>query len=104
MATVTKSGHEISITFDSGAKVSVDASRHNLSSEQQSALDKAIKGLHKVSDETLLAEGCPAKPHLHATEFERLQGLKASLGSSGATQDLRGPIIDFCLHVWIVGK
>ena len=103
MATISKSGHEVSIAFDSGAKVSVDLSRQNLSSEQEAALNKAIKGLHTVSDETLLAEGCPAKAHLHETEFAHVKGLKAALGSSGANPQLRAPIIDFCLHVWIVG-
>jgi hypothetical protein len=103
MATITKAGQHLTIKLDSGHAVSLDLSKHNLSSEQLLAVEKAARALSNSPDATLLGSGCPAKAHLADDEFQRLKGLKASLGSTGG-EIAAGVFMDFCLHVVKVGN
>lgn len=89
--------------FESGAEISVDLGRLGISQEQDRALTRLVDEAGDL--DTACRDGddyCPAQAVLSRDEFEAVRGLKVGLQTVGA--EVRGPIIDFCLHVHIVGR
>ncbi|MEV5555051.1 hypothetical protein ACI2LC_24165 [Nonomuraea wenchangensis] len=100
---VRRNDQELSLRFESGAELSVDLGRLDLTEEQDQALSKLVGKAGELDMECRDDdEHCPAQAVLSRDEFEAVRGLKVGLQSAGV--EVRGPIIDFCLHVHIVGR
>jgi hypothetical protein len=100
-AKLEKSADNLRVSLGPGVAVDVDLSQHNLDAEQHRILEKAVSALNSAGTDskTLVASGCPAQPHLAPEEFQRIQGLKATLSATGGGEATAGLIADFCLHV-----
>jgi hypothetical protein len=100
---VSRDGRELALRFDSGAEISVDLDRLSITGEQERALTKLVERAGDL--DTTCRDGdnyCPAQAVLSQDEFEAVRGLKVGLQAIGV--EATGPIIDFCLHVHIVGR
>jgi len=92
----------LSLQFESGVNLDVDLSKVQMTAEQRAAVDKLAREVRELSvTECTAEEGCPAQKFLSAEEFEKVRGLKATLGSGG-TSEARGVIVDFCLHAIVI--
>lgn len=91
------------LAFDSGVNIDVDLSKVRMSRQQREAIDKLLKHAPKIKQAECVGDSCPAQKFLTPKEFESVRGLKATLGAGGGVA-APGPIVDFCLHVIIVGR
>lgn len=91
------------VKFDMGgaAEVQLDLTKVKMSDEQRSIVQKLIASI-KPSETVSISEQdqceigkCVASRYLPDEEFKKIRGLKATLGSEGATA---GILCDFCLH------
>ncbi len=100
---ILRTGQELALRFESGAQISVDLDRLELTKEQDQALTKLVGKAGELESSCSEDDSfCPAEAVLSRDEFESIRGLKVGLQGTGV--EIRGPIIDFCLHVWIVGR
>lgn len=76
-----------------------------MTDEQRMIVGKLLSAI-RSTDQISVAEQdrcevgqCIASKYLADDEFQKIRGLKATLGTGGATAGL---ICDFCLHCWAV--
>lgn len=95
----------LQFNFDAGIKIELDLNSYDLEKDQYEIISKSAKALENEDDEVFfnpeacIKEKCPSQPHLSESEFQRIQGLKATIKSSSGNEALRAPVADFCFKV-----
>lgn len=91
----------LKVDLGGAAHVQIDMSRVNMTDDQRTIVNKLLASI-KSSDQSSLLEDdkcevgkCVASKYLPNDEFQKIRGLKATLGTEGATA---GILCDFCLH------
>jgi hypothetical protein len=86
------------VAFDGGISLDVDLAEFTLTQEQRLAVDKLIDRASRIEDAQCVGDRCPAQDFLDPVDYEKVRGLKASLGTADDLAIAAWVIIDFCIH------
>src|SRR4051812_3617831 len=92
----------LDLNFETGVAIKVDLSSVEMSDEQRQAVERLAERSTKFDVAECVDDRCPAQEVLDERDFELVRRLKATLGAG--TVAAPGPIVDFCLHVIVVGS